>query len=62
MSVRVLEYISEHGRSRYKILCSCGAHITAYVWSLYGTGKRCPCCGRKIRPSDIEPFEIEMEK
>jgi hypothetical protein len=32
------------GRSFCRITCPfCGARVKAYVWSLAGGGKRCPC-------------------
>jgi len=39
-------YRSEHGRSSVTLICPfCGSHVTAYVWSLRGGGKKCPTCG-----------------
>ncbi len=39
----------EMGRTRIVLACPfCGLHVTAYVWSLAGGGKRCECgamCG-----------------
>jgi hypothetical protein len=36
--------VSAHGRSRYNIECPyCHAIVVAYIWSLAGSGKRCPC-------------------
>ena len=35
---------SAPGRSTVVILCPyCNAHVTAYLWSLAGGGKRCEC-------------------
>jgi len=35
---------SEFGRNTCEIKCPfCGATVNAYVWSLAGGGKRCPC-------------------
>ena len=35
---------SEFGRSSIVIECPfCGAWVTAYLWSLAGSGKRCVC-------------------
>lgn len=35
---------SSHGTSTVEIDCPfCGAEVTAYIWSLRGCGKRCPC-------------------
>ena len=37
--------VSEMGRTRYDIVCPfCGTVVTAYLWSLAGSGKRCPKC------------------
>lgn len=34
----------EMGRSSIEIECPfCGSMVRAYVWSLAGVGKRCPC-------------------
>lgn len=34
------------GRSSVEIKCPfCGRHVTAYIWSFCGCGKRCPDCG-----------------
>lgn len=35
---------SRNGRSTVVIVCPwCTAHVTAYLWSLAGGGKRCDC-------------------
>lgn len=35
---------STMGRSIVWITCPfCGTEVTAYLWSLAGSGKRCPC-------------------
>jgi hypothetical protein len=32
------------GRTRVEIICPfCGDRVIAYLWSLCGSGKRCPC-------------------
>lgn len=37
---------TEHGRSTVVIECPfCQTKVTAYVWSLAGSGKKCPECG-----------------
>ena len=37
---------SEFGKSSVVIDCPfCGESVRAYVWSLAGSGKRCPGCG-----------------
>jgi len=37
-------YRGAMGKSTVDIDCPyCGETITAYVWSLSGTGKKCPC-------------------
>ena len=42
----ILETISEFGRTRALIQCPlCGTKVWAYIWSLAGSGKRCPGCG-----------------
>ena len=41
---KVLSTTREHGRSSADIECPfCGAVVTAYLWSLAGSGKKCPC-------------------
>lgn len=44
---REYEVIRRHsamGRTRILIECPfCGAEVWAFVWSLAGSGKRCPC-------------------
>ena len=36
--------VSAFGRSYCTITCPfCGAQVRAYIWSLCGGGKRCPC-------------------
>lgn len=42
---KVLNHISEHGRSRLEIECPhCNSEFEAYIWSLSGSGKKCPKC------------------
>lgn len=42
---KVLSRISEMGRTRVLIECPfCIGRFWAYVWSLSGSGKRCPHC------------------
>lgn len=42
---RVLDRRSEMGRSRVFIECPfCKGRFWAYVWSLAGSGKKCPHC------------------
>lgn len=37
-------YVSQFGMSSVRLTCPfCGESVIAYVWSLAGTGKRCPC-------------------
>jgi len=49
LSPRFLPYevigrTTEMGRTRITLVCPiCGAHVTAFVWSLSGSGKRCGC-------------------
>lgn len=39
---------SEFGRSSVTIICPfCGTYVTAFLWSLAGSGKRCTC-GAKL--------------
>lgn len=41
---RVVRRHSASGRSTVTLCCPfCNSHITAYVWSLSGGGKRCYC-------------------
>lgn len=38
--------VSQVGRTRWKIECPyCGQIVVGYLWSLAGSGKRCPECG-----------------
>jgi rRNA maturation endonuclease Nob1 len=42
----ILKTISSMGTSRHVIRCAgCRHEFTAYIWSLAGSGKRCPSCG-----------------
>lgn len=42
----ILKTISSMGTSRHIIQCAgCRYEFTAYIWSLAGSGKRCPACG-----------------
>lgn len=61
--------VSEFGRSAVFVTCPfCGRKTEAYVWSLAGSGKRCPnpdcrahlCYGVAIR--DMVPAEEAKEK
>ena len=61
--------VSEFGRSTVFVTCPfCGRKTEAYVWSLAGSGKRCPnencrahlCYGVAIR--DMVPVEEAKEK
>lgn len=61
--------VSEMGRSTVFVTCPfCGRRTEAYVWSLAGSGKRCPnpecrahlCYGVAIR--DMVPAEEAKEK
>lgn len=61
--------VSEFGRSTVFVTCPfCGRRTEAYVWSLAGSGKRCPnpecrahlCYGVAIR--DMVPAEEAKEK
>jgi len=61
--------VSEFGRSTVFVTCPfCGRKTEAYVWSLAGSGKRCPnencrahlCYGVAIR--DMVPAEEAKEK
>lgn len=45
----ILTVNHEFGRSWYDVLCECGARFPVYIWSYYGSGKRCPSCRRKVR-------------
>lgn len=39
-------YRSEMGRSSVQIECPfCATRFIAYVWSISGSGKKCPGCG-----------------
>lgn len=41
---KTISHTSEMGRSRVKLECPfCGAWVTAFLWSLSGSGKRCTC-------------------
>lgn len=45
MPYRILSETSEVGRNRMLLECPwCGDEVTAYRWSLAGSGKRCPNC------------------
>lgn len=45
---KMFNYRSEHGKSRCDIKCPfCNWVVTAYVWSLSGSGKKCPSCNAK---------------
>lgn len=38
--------VAENGRTRLTITCPwCGTETVAHVWSLAGSGKRCPAAG-----------------
>jgi hypothetical protein len=40
---------SEHGRARVEVECPfCKTVFEAYLWSLAGSGKRCPGCKAKM--------------
>lgn len=40
----ILSRTSGMGRTQITLVCPCcGAEVTAYVWSLAGSGKRCSC-------------------
>jgi hypothetical protein len=40
----LIEWSMGPGRSKMVLLCPfCGAEVTAYRWSLAGSGKRCDC-------------------
>jgi uncharacterized radical SAM superfamily Fe-S cluster-containing enzyme len=42
----ITKRISEHARSRVEIVCPfCNTKVWAYIWSLAGSGKKCPKCG-----------------
>src|SRR5688572_26090181 len=42
---QLINTTTEMGRSRYEIMCPwCGYTFTAFLWSLAGSGKRCPYC------------------
>lgn len=44
LSYQVLNRISQNGKTRILIKCPCcGEEVWAFVWSLAGSGKRCPC-------------------
>jgi len=50
---------SEHGRSQCVIECPfCKHRVTAYLWSLAGSGKMCPECGAK----HVMGFSVERNK
>ena len=41
---RTYNYVQRFGRGTVKIVCPfCDDHVTAYVWSLNGGGKKCSC-------------------
>jgi len=39
-----LGYHSEHGKSFFWVKCECGYEFKVYVWSYFGSGKKCPNC------------------
>lgn len=40
-----LGYYSDYGRSYVYIVCPfCDTEVKAFVWSLAGSGKKCPSC------------------
>lgn len=51
MKREIREYTVSGGRSQFGtsfifIICPfCGEKVKAYLWSLAGTGKKCPECG-----------------
>ena len=44
-TLRMLTYHPWHGRSFWKVRCSCGSEFDVYLWSFHGCGKKCPSCG-----------------
>ena len=42
--VTILDYHGEHGTSYWTVRCECGCKFALYVWSYWGSGKRCPSC------------------
>ena len=53
----VLHHIREHGRSRLEIRCpNCRFVFDAYIWSLSGSGKKCPQCGMMHYRNGAEPI------
>ena len=43
---RERDYRSDFGKSTVEVECPfCKTWVRAYVWSMAGSGKRCPTCG-----------------
>lgn len=42
---RIVHESHQMGRARWLVRCECGRTFWAYIWSLAGSGKRCPGCG-----------------
>ena len=51
---------SKKGQSSTKIICPfCDFHFVAYLWSLYGSGKKCPQCGAKHCGSESMAYPVQ---
>ena len=51
------------GRSYIYITCPfCGQEVKAYIWSLAGSGKKCPCGAKHTWLGGYSTKEIEMQR
>lgn len=49
MTHEIIARRTEMGRTRVTLVCPvCGAHVTAFVWSLADSGKRCGCGAKHL--------------
>jgi len=61
--LEILKYVPEHGKSHYEVRCSnCSKEFNVYVWSLGGTGKKCPKCGHYYGRFDLKEEKKPKER
>jgi len=52
--LKIIRKNSKWGKSSVFVECSkCGSQFNVYVWSFYGTGKKCPKCGTVYGGGDL---------
>jgi len=56
MLLEVRKRISGHGTSKDLVECVCGELVWCYTWSVAGSGKYCPNCGRLILYSKMQGY------